>query len=583
MKIQARLILLVLLATAPIVAAELWAELADRREHERALRVQVMDMARLAAAEQAQALRAAKDVAATIAEAPAIRDGGTEGCSDLLAGLTRRLPLFTGFALVDPAGTIRCSSDPASVGRNLADRPYFQQAMATKAFVVDRARVGFVTRSKILPLASPILGADGAVTGVVVVSLHLERFAESLALPPSVPNAVAALVDASGTIIAHRPDPARWIGQKAETRGLEEGQTWPSGAAERVGQDGIRRIYGYAPLPASPHILAVVGLPTEIAYAATTRLYWLQLGIGALAIAAAAAVAWTGGWLWVVKPLARLREAVDHLADRNRPAGRAGFGAVPEFAEVEARVDAMAEELARREADLQRNNALLSEANERLRLALNDKEVLFREVHHRVKNNIQIVSSLLMMQARRMGPDMRLGLEEVQARLRSMSLVHELLYRGDRAADIDLAEYLRELCAALEAIYPLTADQVRIEVAAEPHVVDLETATPVALIVSELIANALKHAFPFGRRGTIRVGLATSAEGTVIEVADDGIGLEAGRASPKPDGYSSGLGTVLVRSLAAQIGATVEVSSGAGTCFRVALAPPAAVADRVAV
>ncbi|ACJ00023.1 sensor histidine kinase [Rhodospirillum centenum] len=223
--------------------------------------------------------------------------------------------------------------------------------------------------------------------------------------------------------------------------------------------------------------------------------------------------------------------------------------------------------------------AELSESNAELELALKDREVLFREVHHRVKNNLQLVSSLLRLQAMRLPAELRQGFEDSLSRIQSMSLVHELLYRTNQPSRVDFADYLRRLAPTLAECFLPDPDRIAIEVAAEPLELELDTAIPLGLLAGELITNALKHAFPDGRAGclTVRLERGTEGDGVLLTIADDGVGLAPGPADTRADG--GGLGMVLVQSLAAQVQATLSTRPGApGTRHHVLL--PGAVTTR---
>ena len=146
-------------------------------------------------------------------------------------------------------------------------------------------------------------------------------------------------------------------------------------------------------------------------------------------------------------------------------------------------------------------------AEQRLRASLAEKEVLLKEVHHRVKNNLQIISSLLTLQARETtDADAHRMFEECQGRIRSMALIHEQLYQSGELARIDFCEYARRLCAHLvDSVGALDGRvALRIDVTAAP--LPLNLAIPCGMILNELVSNALKHAFPGGRRGQIVVG-----------------------------------------------------------------------------
>src|SRR3712207_6822802 len=144
--------------------------------------------------------------------------------------------------------------------------------------------------------------------------------------------------------------------------------------------------------------------------------------------------------------------------------------------------------------------AQLQQANESLGQALADKVVLLQEIHHRVKNNLQVTTSLLQMQARRFtDPNVKAAFRETQDRLRSIGLIHDLLYRKDQDGMIDLRDYLSRLLEELSATYGASARGIAVDLDAEPIEIDLDRGPPLALAITEAIINAFKHAFEPGQ------------------------------------------------------------------------------------
>jgi PAS domain S-box-containing protein len=169
-------------------------------------------------------------------------------------------------------------------------------------------------------------------------------------------------------------------------------------------------------------------------------------------------------------------------------------------------------------------------AEQQIRQSLREKEVMLREIHHRVKNNMQVISSLLKLQAAHIKDGSVLEMfAESQNRIRAMSLIHERLYRTDDFARIDFSEYARGLTRHLLAIYRATAPQVTLTVDIHDISLDINTAIPCGLIINELVTNCLKHAFPGGRKGTISVVLQSPKQATYeLTVRDDGVGIPKG-------------------------------------------------------
>ena len=210
-------------------------------------------------------------------------------------------------------------------------------------------------------------------------------------------------------------------------------------------------------------------------------------------------------------------------------------------------------------------------SEDRIRAQLKEKEVMLKEIYHRVKNNLQIIQSLLSMQARRVKDDRVVqALRESQNRVRSMSLVHERLYRSPDLSEIDFKDYLNRLVAELETSFGVNPDQVKISLELSDVKLGIGTAIPCGLIVNELVSNALKHAFPNGKAGRIRIGLESASAGTVrLSVFDDGVGLPEGLDFRS----TQSLGLQLVCTLVKQLGGTIELEQEWGTGFRMAFDP----------
>ncbi len=173
------------------------------------------------------------------------------------------------------------------------------------------------------------------------------------------------------------------------------------------------------------------------------------------------------------------------------------------------------------------------QAEEVIKRSLEEKEVMLKEIHHRVKNNMQVISSLLSLQAKGVADStVKAMLEESRNRVSSMSLVHEKLYQSKDLAYIDFKEYLQSLVAGIANTYK--RHDVVISVDMEPVALDVNVGIPCGLIVNELVSNSLKHAFPDGRKGTISLGINKNSEGNyVLFVADNGIGLPGGGGLPQ--------------------------------------------------
>jgi two-component sensor histidine kinase len=207
------------------------------------------------------------------------------------------------------------------------------------------------------------------------------------------------------------------------------------------------------------------------------------------------------------------------------------------------------------------------------RASLHEKEVLLKEIHHRVKNNLQLVNSLLALQSAQLEslhPDITSAFTELQLRIQTMALIHETLYRAGDVTEVQLAPHVETICAHIVRSYETDPDQIALDVRIDDVSMGLDIALPCGLIINELVANAMKHAFPGGRRGAVSVMLATSPGRFDLEVRDDGIGLPA-TVDPLT---TDTLGLQLVRDMADQLHAKLEIDRRDGTAFQLRVPRP---------
>jgi PAS domain S-box-containing protein len=204
--------------------------------------------------------------------------------------------------------------------------------------------------------------------------------------------------------------------------------------------------------------------------------------------------------------------------------------------------------------------------------ALHEKEILLKEIHHRVKNNLQIVSSLLSHQSRLIkDPQVQELFKESQNRIKTMALVHDKLYRSRSLDKINVAEYAESLISYLFQALQVDARRVAYEKDIGPIDMDIHTAIPLGLIINELVSNSLKHAFPGDRAGKIRIEMAPGEEGTTrLTVRDDGIGI--------PEGFdiqqAETLGLQIVGMLTQQLEGTISIERDGGTVVSVVFREP---------
>jgi len=206
-------------------------------------------------------------------------------------------------------------------------------------------------------------------------------------------------------------------------------------------------------------------------------------------------------------------------------------------------------------------------AEKRIETALLEKEVLLREVHHRVKNNLQIIRSLLYLQGKSIqGEENRRRFQEAQERIQTMALVHEQLYRSENITRVHFGPYIENLVNALKKSYDMDEGRVRIFLELEDLPLSIDLAIPCGLIVNELVSNMMKHAFPDKRSGEIRIACHSEKSGRIaLSIGDNGVGFSEGLDLDN----SQSLGLHLVSLLVGQLGGKITLDRSGGTCYHI--------------
>lgn len=431
-----------------------------------------------------------------------------------LVALGRSTPYVVSIWLTDAVGkAVLTTREFPAPDLSAADRDFFQaQKAGGNALFVSPLETNRYSQEPLILLSRPLEATPGQFRGIAVVSVS-PRYIRDIYKSFDLDYARAiTLRKADGTVLLR------------ETAGADGPADPPPDGPEIAAE---RRVDG-------SNLMAEVAIPMTSVLSHWRERLWTYGSYGLAALVAVTAI----GAL-AIERTRREREAEDALQHA---------------------YDTLEERVHQRTAELERTNA-------QLEAAVTDKEVLLKEVQHRVKNNLQVICSLLRLQAARIDDSARRAFDESLRRIQCMSLMQELLYRSDQPARIDFADYLRQLCDGL--VRSSNPTGARLTVEAEPWTVDVDQATPLALIASELVSNALLHAFPTGHPGTVSVELLPDADGMRLSVRDDGVGLPPG--VPSPQRRTAGLGLVLVQALAQQASATMRIDRGSveqrGTTF----------------
>jgi two-component sensor histidine kinase len=204
----------------------------------------------------------------------------------------------------------------------------------------------------------------------------------------------------------------------------------------------------------------------------------------------------------------------------------------------------------------------ITQQRDQINVALKEKEILLREIHHRVKNNLQFISSLLGLQTEHVSDETALGaLQEGQDRVHSMALIHQDLYREDNLTGVDMKNYFTKLVRGLFDSYNIRRNQITLDLDIEELNLDVDSVIPIGLIVNELVSNSLKYAFPGGQKGKISVTLQEQNNQLVLKVSDDGVGMSTDDSGK----LGTSFGYRLIEVLCEQMKGILKIDGAAGT------------------
>ncbi|GEM_PF-4490844 len=377
-----RLVLLVVFATIPAVALILYGGFEARHHEVQKAQDEALQLARIASTQHQHVIEETQRILAGLAQVPAIRDGDAAACTPILQDLLKTYSkLYTNLTVVDTNGDLVCSGTPVASGANVsvADRKYFQQALATGKFSFGDYVIGRISGKAALLTGLPVLDARGAVLRVIHAGIDLtwlNEFAESVHLPGGSRLAVA---DRSGTLLIRYPNPEQWVGRKLGDSGLVTPRVVRGereGFGEGTGAEGVPRIYGFTVLGSGnapeDEVVVSVALPSALAYAeANARQQRSLIGLG-IAAALALAAAWLGSDLFLLKGVQSLVTVSRRVAAGDFSV-RSGLHDSGELGQLGRAFDDMASALQQRSAERQRaeqERSQLLEAIDRERATL---------------------------------------------------------------------------------------------------------------------------------------------------------------------------------------------------------------------
>ncbi len=491
-----------------------------------------------------------------------------EGMAPKQALLLRSEALARTDALVtDALATLRAADDaaPAAVagcqdfGANLVATRSGEFTFVSRDTVRPREAPCFVPGAVVLPAGLPYVlrsAPDATLLAItepgngstLVAGLARSRFTQAHWTAAGTDAPVwlddgVRLVPIAGRFEGAAPSPALRAAM------LEQGAI-----LEGIAANGEPYVYGASRI--AGNLSVVVGLRARDALVRARHVLLQRMVELAVLLLVGLSALVLGADLAVVQPLRRLGRAVGGWRETGSFAVLPPTGLPAELAELWDSFSRATASLRQREAELQQ--------------AVVAQELAMQEIHHRVKNNLQIVASLLNLQASRIQqPEARAEFQSARDRVRALATLHRHLYAHGELHTITMRSFLVELCDQLfQAMGEKAGGRIALSIEAPELQMLSDQAVPLALIVTEAVTNAVKYAFPGGRRGRIDVALTERDGQAELVIEDDGVGIPAGRAETET-GTRDGIGLRLIHGFARQLGGTLEVREGEGTRYAV--------------
>ena len=550
---RVRLALIVLIAAVPLLMLSATITL---QNYHLALNVTAQTASRLresASARHVAAIAGAQEIMQALSQMAELTGDDLNGCHDRLANiLALQSARYSNIAVFAVDGSVQCSARaiPAELLQpSLASTAsLFATARARRDLALGPIHLSPLTGHNVIQAAYPVLrGAD--VAGFVYAGLRIDWFLDPNGTQNShlqalwLVDSLHHVVQVSGTGQAGLPSAGILAGLEAAPEVID---ALSAGGAH----------YAYASAGLGDGYSLVVAFPANTDRAAARDLLIRRLGqLGLLLLLGLAAVA-VGTHLALVEPMSRLSHAVS--------AWREGSTFDPDLTpDPPTEVRDLATSFAQATASL-------TEHAVRHQAAVEQQNLAMREIHHRVKNNLQIVASLLNLQSSRIRlPEARAEFASARDRVRALATLHRHLYLQGEVHTIDMPAFLKELCGQLfQAMGETAGRRIKLIIEASPLQMNSDQAVPLSLIVTEAVSNAVKYAFPNGRPGTVRVCLGGDGDTADLVIEDDGVGIPAGKTETET-GTRDGIGITLIRGFARQLQATLTVQEDQGTRYAV--------------
>ena len=547
--LRLRLLFWIILALLPAAALALiqgW----DRVSRDVAdVRDLLIQTAKATASDTETLLASEEQILRSLSNVPEVREGGA-GCGQALENAMKGLSYFTNIGRANADGEILCAAVPPSGSADVSTRPWWPNADQRMGFFVTPRIYSNIAQRDVLAGVLPLQNSARKFDGVMVVTLDVRWLDSLLASKVQTPGAVAGIFDSAGTLIASNDHAAaaQIFGNRVRAASVR------SELLSGTGPDGTRYSYTVVPLPGE-FAYAAYAMPDTDLFTGTYLHVATDLLLPVLMLGAASVAIWIATDRLVTRWIVYLRRIATAY-------GRGHYAIRPD-APSESRL--LGETFSNMAAAVQ-------DRDRELREALEQKSLLIKETHHRVKNNLQIVMSLLSLQSGQLkDPASQSALKQTRARVNALALVHRILHEIEDLDAVDVKALLQDLARQIQEGFGAERRDLRLELEVASRRVPSDLAVPLTLFTVEALTNAFKHAYPPGARGgVIRVSLLPVEDGKLrLAIEDDGKGVD--QQDPAP-----GIGSRLIQAFAQQIGGTPSIASraGGGTIVSLTFADP---------
>jgi len=547
--LRRRLLLIITIALLPIVLVSVLQGIERVQRDVNDVRAQLTQSARASAETYQSVFSSGEQIMRAMGSLADVRQMGPN-CDSILADAMIGVSYFTNLSRADSRGTLVCSALPLAKGININTRgSSFLQAQKSDGLVVSPLLVSRATGLKVIGSQIALHKPDGSFDGTLAITLDLHWFDYLLHEHPVPAGAVISVFDRNGVILASNDAK---VGRALADAALKAGV--PDGASLGARDPGGNAWhFGLAALTGN-NIFMAFGMRESRLFSQT----YLHVGIDFLLPIFMILFAWGAIWIATDRQVTHWITYLRRIAS----AYRSGHYAIrPDLVGAPAEFQLLGDAMSEMADNIQ-------DRDRRLREAVNLKSTLIKEIHHRVKNNLQIVMSLLSIQANQVkDPGARDALMQAQTRINALALVHRILNELEDQSTLDLRQLIEELSRQIAEGMGDT-DHVKIDVDVPHMVVASSVAVALALFTVEALTNIYKHAYPLRSRGIIRVSLKPEGPGKLrLAIADDGTGF-------RMDETGKSVGSRLIRTFGTQLGGVASVTSEAGWGTVVALTFP---------